>query len=196
MAGSLKDVAKQQMLDAKRRAKEEARKAAEKLRAEEKKRNDEIKAWKNHEKAKRNFAKKFQADVLRPHYRSKSEYLLKDDLYVAKAEDGNIYGKNGDIYFFSYQEKNRTYIKTYVDRGTKTINDGDHYPTFKVIHWYEAKKMTLSPYGRLDSESVREYDVQSDSFSSWGSTDEYPKMKEIEDKVEKELKELKNTVKR
>lgn len=197
MAGKLKDVARQQMLDAKRRAKEEARKAAEKIKAAENKRKAEEKAWRDHEKAKRNFARRFQAEVLRPHYRSKDGYVLKEDLYIAKAEDGNIYGKRGNEYFLSYQEGDRTYIKVYTDRGVVTVNDGDHYPSFMNVHKYSVKKVTISPYGRLELDSVHEYSVQSDGFfSRYDNIEEYPQMKEIADRVEKELKELKNTAKR
>ena len=200
MAGKLKDLAKEQMLEKKRKAREEARKAAQKIKDFAAKEKAEQKARRDYEKSKRDFAKRIQAEVLRPHYRSRAERVIKGDLYIAKSEDGNIYGKNGNEYFMSCQDNDKTYIKVFVVGKRRIVSDGDHYPQLMQVDSLEAKRITITPFGRVDLDSVYVYDVLSDSFyGKLDHIDEYPDMKKVIDKVEmelKELKELQNTSKR
>jgi hypothetical protein len=204
MSENLKEMARRKVQEAKRKAREERRAAAEALRAKERAKIEAERAEKkaqrdyikNQENQRKVFAKRVYEEILLPHYKSKKDVLADGKLYIAKMDDGNIYGKNGDEYFFSCQEKNQTYIKVFKDTGIRKVNDGDHYPTFADASTYKVKKIALTPFGRVNPDTVSEEEALSFSFYKDSSMDLFKEVHAIREKADEDIKKLQNTTKR
>lgn len=202
MSKSIKDLAKERMLEAKRKVKEEEKKAKEELKnkqlEEKAKRKEKEDYYKRIEEEKKEFATRVKKDILYPHYKNKGDTYIAKDLYITKFEDGNIFGKNKDEYFYSYQKDNVTYIKTFSRAGKRRINDGDHYPTFATVDVYKTSEAPLNISGKPIISQVKIGECMSYSF--WAGAEkeiqEFKKLDEIANKVDELTKTLNNNVPR
>lgn len=202
MSESLKSLAKRKMLEAKQRAKEEERKAKEILKS--KKLEEKEREWRLNQQQKeaellrKEFAKKVKSEILTPYYKNRENELHSDGLYIGRFEDGNIVGKNGNEYFYSYQKDDLTYIRVFANHGQIRISDGDQYPLFKTVDLYKAQDIAINSFGNPIPDTVRYHNYTSFEFGRNANkiVEEYNKLDSLAKDIDERVNKLNNTAKR
>ena len=195
MGDSIKDLARKKMLEEKRMAKERLRQAGEVVKANALKEKIEKaklnEARKAREAEKKALSKKIKDEILSVHYKnSKGNYVNEEKgIYIFKMADGNIAGKNGNGYFYSYQKNNVTNIKTFGQGEERTISDGDHYPTFTEVSTYNVVDVSINAFGSPVPSSLYKKVVQSEevNYGSFKDNKEYYALKAIKESVEENI---------
>lgn len=201
MSDTIRDLARKKMQEAKKKAKEAEKQAREVLKnksLEEKIRRQQADMRaRQKEQENKEFAKRVQKEILNPHYRhSAGEFSdVEKGLYIFKLEDGNIVGKNGDEYFYSYQRENQTIIKTFVKGEERRISDGDHYPTFMDVETYKVKSVAINFLGAAVPSSVRKYETLSMDYmrGEFRQVEEFNVLESMVEKADEHIAKVRGT---